>query len=203
MFASKTAILLFLFTLSSSVLATPPACLLAAVNQQPYPANLTAVCGGSNGHKVQQAIASLCGSNVAVAESAFAATCSSAGVTVGMLSLSQFNQDYAGKPELLTPILLASYTAASSMPTNSANGTFVYTTLSYDSSCSCTKTIVTSATGGAPGTASGVQATGSATATSSATGSAGATGAAAPGAQQAVGSLAAAVVAVAGLVAWL
>jgi hypothetical protein len=87
MFASKTAILLSLFTLSSSVLATPPACLLAAVNQQPYPANLTAVCGGSNGHKVQQAIASLCGSNVAVAESAFAATCSSAGVTVGMLSL--------------------------------------------------------------------------------------------------------------------
>jgi len=184
MFASKTAILLFLFTLWSSVLATPPACLLAAVNQQPNPANLTAVCGGSNGRKVQQAIASLCGNNVAVAESAFAATCSSAGVTV------------------------ASYTASpSSIPTNPANGTFVYTTLSYDSSCSCTKTVVTSATGGnVPsgfGTMSGVQATGSATATSSATGSAGATGAAAPGAQQAVGSLAAAVVAVAGLVAWL
>jgi hypothetical protein len=105
MFASKTAILLSLFTLSSSVLATPPACLLAAVNQQPYPANLTAVCGGSNGHKVQQAIASLCGSNVAVAESAFAATCSSAGVTVGMLSLHNSTQDYAGKPELLTPNL--------------------------------------------------------------------------------------------------
>ena len=87
MFASKTAILLSLFTLSSSVLATPPACLLAAVNQQPNPADLTAVCGGSSGHKVQQAIANLCGSNVAVAESAFAATCSSAGVTVGMLSL--------------------------------------------------------------------------------------------------------------------
>jgi hypothetical protein len=86
MFASKTAILLSLFALLSSVLATPPACLLAAVNQQPNPANLTAVCGGSNGHKVQQAITNLCGSNVAVAESAFAATCSSAGVTVGMLS---------------------------------------------------------------------------------------------------------------------
>jgi hypothetical protein len=111
------------------------------------------------------------------------------------------------KARVANPILPASYTAASSMPTNSAGGTFVYTTLSYDSSCSCTKTVVTSATGGAvPSgavTASGVQATGSATTTSSATGSAGATGAAAPGAQQAVGSLAAAVVAVAGLVAWL
>jgi len=188
MFVSKSAIFLSLFTLTSSVLATPPACLLAAVNQQPSPANLTAVCG-TNGGKVQQAIASLCGRNVAVAESAFAATCSSAGVTV------------------------ASYTtSASSTPTNSANGNFVYTTASYDSSCSCTKTVVTSATGAAiPSgfgmTASTVQATtGSATATfsgASGTASAGATGAAAPGAQQAVGSLAAAVVAVAGLVAWL
>lgn len=125
-----------------------------------------------------------------------------------MVCFHDSNQDYAGKPELLTPILLASYTAsASSTPTNSANGTFVYTTLSYDSSCSCTKTVVTSTSGSAVssgfGTASGVQATGSATATSSATGIAGATGAAVPGAQQAVGSLAAAVVAVAGLVAWL
>jgi hypothetical protein len=83
MFASKTAILLSIFALSSNVLATPPACLLAAVNQQPNPANLTAVCG-TNGRQVQQAIASICGSNVAVAESAFAATCSSAGQTVGM-----------------------------------------------------------------------------------------------------------------------
>jgi len=178
MFASKVAILISLLALSSSVIAMPPACLLAAVEQQPNPANLTAVCG-VNGHKVQQVIASICGSNVAAAESAFAATCSSAGQTV------------------------ASYTAsASSKPSNSANGTFVYTTHSYDSSCSCTKTIVESTTGAVPS----AQATGSATATfSTATGSAsaGATGAAAPGAQQAVGSLAAAVVAVAGLVVWL
>lgn len=82
MFASKSAILVSLFALSSSVLATPPACLLAAVNQQQNPADLSSVCG-ANGHQVQQAIASICGSNVAVAESAFAATCSSAGHTVG------------------------------------------------------------------------------------------------------------------------
>jgi hypothetical protein len=84
MFASKGAILVSFFALSSSVLATPPACLLAAVNQQQNPADLSSVCG-SNGHQVQQAIASICGSNVAVAESAFAATCSSAGHKVGKL----------------------------------------------------------------------------------------------------------------------
>lgn len=52
-------------------------------------------------------------------------------------------------------------------------------------------------------TASSAQATGSASSTATGSAGANATGAAAPGAQQAVGSLAAAVVAVAGLVAWL
>jgi len=193
MVAMRSTILFYFVASLSSVLAMPPACLLAAVNTQPNPANLTAVCG-SGATNVQKAIASMCGSNVAVAESAFASTCSSAGKTVPTFAASS-----------------AISSTVSSKPSNSANGTFVYTTASFDSSCSCTKTVVTSATGAVALsslglTASSVTATGSATqtfSTASASATAGANGAALIGMQQSVGTLVAAVIAVAGVVAAL
>jgi len=79
----KSTLILSLLALSASVLATPPGCLLAAVNTEPNPADLKTVCG-SDAKKVQAAIQSMCGSNASIAQSAFAATCSSAGITVGM-----------------------------------------------------------------------------------------------------------------------
>lgn len=86
----KSTILLSLLALSSSVIAaTPPACLLAAVNTEQSPGDLSAVCG-SEASKVQSAIASICtGSNVSAAQSAFIATCSGAGTSVGRCQSSQ------------------------------------------------------------------------------------------------------------------
>ena len=83
----KSTILLTFLALSSSIIAaTPPACLLAAVNIEQNPSDLSVVCG-KDATKVQSAIASMCtGSNVAQAQSAFVSTCSGAGVSVGMSS---------------------------------------------------------------------------------------------------------------------
>jgi len=175
----KSLLLLSVFTFSSSILATPPACLLAAVNTEPNPANLDTVCG-SDAQKVQQAIFSKCGSNNDVAQSDFVATCSSAGKSV------------------------ASFTAPSTSSTSGPSGIFVYTTASFDPSCSCTRTYVTSATGSSP-TATGLN-TG-ATRTGSSSSATGAAATLAPGVvmggKGCVGSFAAAVVAVAGVVAVL
>ena len=81
----KSTILFTLLALSSRIIAdTPPACLLAAVNTEHTPGDLSVVCG-KDATKVQSAIASKCtGSNVAKAQSAFISTCSGAGVEVGM-----------------------------------------------------------------------------------------------------------------------
>jgi len=118
----KTSIILPLLALSVRVLAVPPACLLNAVNTQDDPSDLSAICG-SEAQDVQAAIASGCGNNQKVAQSAFIATCSSAGSSV------------------------APYTATATKGSHTS-GTFVYTTAVYDPACSCTTTIVTSATGG-------------------------------------------------------
>lgn len=89
-FTMKSTIIFTLLTLSSSIIAaTPPACLLEAVNTEQAPGNLSVVCG-SDASKVQSAIASMCtGSNVAQAQSAFISTCSAAGSEVGMYSIVQ------------------------------------------------------------------------------------------------------------------
>jgi len=177
----KTSFILPLFALAARVLAdTPPACLLSAVNTQDNPSNLSSVCG-NDALDVQEAIASLCSGNaVSVAQSAFLSTCSGAGSSV------------------------APYTATSSKASttkgSATSGVFVYTTAVYNSDCSCTTTIVTSATTGA------AVSTGLASATASATGSSGsgasASGNAAADTKQ-VGSFAAAVIAIAGVVAVL
>ena len=82
----KTSIILPILALAAGVFAQqPPACLLNAVNGQPDPSNLGAICAQKNATSVQGAIASGCGSNAQVAQSAFIATCSSAGSSVGEL----------------------------------------------------------------------------------------------------------------------
>ena len=79
----KSALVFPLLALASRVLtATPPACLLNAVNSQQDPSDLGAICG-KEATNVQQAIASLCSDNASAAQSAFIATCSGAGSSVG------------------------------------------------------------------------------------------------------------------------
>ena len=80
-----TSILLSILSFSAtSVLATPPACLIAAVNIENNPSDLNTVCG-SDAKKLQSAIQAKCsgGSMQSMAQSAFIATCSAAGKSVG------------------------------------------------------------------------------------------------------------------------
>jgi hypothetical protein len=80
----KTSIALSLLALAARVLAaTPPGCLLNAVNTQDDPTDLSSICG-SDATDVQEVIASICPSGaVSAAQSAFIATCSGAGSSVG------------------------------------------------------------------------------------------------------------------------
>ncbi|KIW52948.1 hypothetical protein PV05_08555 [Exophiala xenobiotica] len=144
----------------------PPACLLSAVNTQDNPTDFSSLCG-DEATDVQKAINSLCTStNKSAAQSAFIATCSSAGSSV------------------------APYTATSAATTTTPSGSFVYTTV-VDGS-----TIVTSA-GTSPTSGAGASATNSAgESAASATGNAASE-------QRQVGSFAAAVIAIAGVVAVL
>ncbi|TKA78169.1 hypothetical protein B0A55_03896 [Friedmanniomyces simplex] len=72
MFA-KPSTLFALFALAARLaVATPPACMIAAVNTQPNPAALQAVCSGSNATAVEEYICKNCSSNAAAALSAFA-----------------------------------------------------------------------------------------------------------------------------------
>ncbi|KAK5370395.1 hypothetical protein LTR20_010187 [Exophiala xenobiotica] len=153
----------------------PPACLLGAVNTQDNPTDLSSLCG-NEATQVQKAINSLCTStNKSAAQSAFIATCSSAGSSVAPYTA----------------------TATSAATTNTSSGSFVYTTV-VDGS-----TIVTSA-GSSPtsGAGASAEATGTSATNSASESAASATGNAASEQRQ-VGSFAAAVIAIAGVVAVL
>ncbi|KAL6251488.1 hypothetical protein RBB50_001697 [Rhinocladiella similis] len=162
--------LLALFS-ARTLAATPPGCLLSAVNTQDNPTDLSSICG-DDATDVQSAINSLCsGSNKSAAQSAFIATCSSAGSSVAPFTA----------------------TATTTKGPSSSSGTFVYTTVISGS------TVVTS--GSSAPTGSSATATGGSASSTNAEG-ASATGNAASDPRQ-VGSFAAAVIAIAGVVAVL
>jgi len=184
----KTSFMLPILALVARVLAdTPPACLLNAVNTQDSPTDLASLCG-KEATDVQKAIASLCNNNaVSAAQSAFIATCSGAGSSVAPYTVT------------------ANSTTTKGSSTATSAGTFVYTTAVYNSDCSCTTTIVTSATTGAAvntGLATATGSSGGASASGSSGSGASASGNAAADTKQ-VGSFAAAVIAIAGVVAVL
>lgn len=134
--------------------AIPPACLLHAVNTQQNPADLGAVCG-KNATSVQSYMASNCGNNADTAQKAFLDTCSSAGTSVGKNTIEIHNNtdhalsNHTNNTSNFTAISKLTYhnSPASYTATKSSSGTFVYTTAVYNSSCHCTQTVVTSATG--------------------------------------------------------
>ncbi len=87
----------------------PPACLLSAVNTQDNPTDFSSLCG-DEATDVQKAINSLCTStNKSAAQSAFIATCSSAGSSVGTYCSSSY---YPAPPPSLrfASLLLSSLT---------------------------------------------------------------------------------------------
>jgi len=76
----KSVLAVLLLTAGSAV-ASPPACLLAAINTQENPADTKTICGKAS--DVQKTIQSVCPSgDQSAALSAFAETCKAAGITV-------------------------------------------------------------------------------------------------------------------------
>ncbi|KAI9827028.1 MAG: hypothetical protein M1826_006507 [Phylliscum demangeonii] len=88
---STSTIILALIGLASTVSAAiPPACVLAAVNTQPNPADLVSLCG-AHASQVLAQIQQLCGGNVNAAVAAFQNVCQGAGQTVGDLYLGDLH----------------------------------------------------------------------------------------------------------------
>jgi hypothetical protein len=72
-----------LFALTSFVVASPPGCLLGAVNTYSEPADIKSVCSEKD---VTKTIAKFCGDSSKQALVAFADICNGAGVKVGTYS---------------------------------------------------------------------------------------------------------------------
>jgi len=70
--------------LASFIAATPPACLLAAVQEQPNPADLKALCGTLEPQMASNITASCSGSVLASAIADYSSTCLAQGVTVSI-----------------------------------------------------------------------------------------------------------------------
>ncbi|KAF1810282.1 hypothetical protein P152DRAFT_460790 [Eremomyces bilateralis CBS 781.70] len=77
----KSFIVVALVALAQFAVATPPACILAAANTQDNPADVEGICK-NKASEIQGNLASICGGQNDNAQSAFAAICKSAGVTV-------------------------------------------------------------------------------------------------------------------------
>ncbi|MCJ1361587.1 hypothetical protein MMC16_000687 [Acarospora aff. strigata] len=145
MFAAKSTLFFALFAVSTrlAVAAVPPACLLAAVNTQPNPADLNTICG-SDASKVQGQISKLCGSNTDAAMSAFSSTCSAAGKTVSSMASSTSS---TGSSSASATSGSSSATTTPASASGSGGAMEVYTSTYYDTVCSCTKTMAMGATG--------------------------------------------------------
>lgn len=82
MFSAKFFVLFFVALLGfvNVAAATPPACLLAVIGQQPDPSDIKTIC---NKKDVASDISSTCDAQKSAAMSAYASVCKEAGVTVG------------------------------------------------------------------------------------------------------------------------
>jgi len=129
---SKSTFLFAFFAISRLALATPPACLLAAVNTQDDPTDMQSICG-HNASDLQSFLNKNCGDNKKAALSAFSDVCQSAGITVHEATASASASDESST---------ATKTGSSShhASTTAKPTTIVYTSASFNSDCSCSKT---------------------------------------------------------------
>ncbi|KAI7354766.1 hypothetical protein KC367_g4681 [Hortaea werneckii] len=147
---AKTTTLFALFSVATRFAsAAPPACLLAAVNTQPQPSALEAVCSGSNATEVENYICKHCGSDAETAMSGFASVCSRAGIKIDeSASCDKSNSSSSSSSSSSSPSAsstkAASITGTGSMPlvtgTGGSMATHTFYTTYFDSACSCTKT---------------------------------------------------------------
>ncbi|GAB1731979.1 hypothetical protein NU195Hw_g232t1 [Hortaea werneckii] len=146
---AKTTTLFALFSVATRFAsAAPPACLLAAVNTQPQPSALEAVCSGSNATEVEDYICKHCGSDAETAMSGFASVCSRAGIKIDESascdnSTSSSSSSFSSSSSA-SSTKAASITGTGSMPhmtgTGGSMATHTFYTTYFDSACSCTKT---------------------------------------------------------------
>ncbi|RMZ08910.1 hypothetical protein D0862_03796 [Hortaea werneckii] len=169
---AKTTILFALFSVATRFAsAAPPACLLAAVNTQPQPSALEAVCSGSNATEVENYICKHCGSDAETAMSGFASVCSRAGIKIDESAScdNSTSSSSSSSSSSASSTKAATITGTGSMPhmtgTGGSMATHTFYTTYFDSACSCNKTGSVPATavtgmGGlttATGTAGGVR----------------------------------------------
>jgi len=166
---SKSAFVFAFLAVAKLAVATPPACMLAAIMTQDDPSKVEDIC--KNG-KMSGYISSACGDNTQVAMNAYADVCKQAGVTVAT-SVSSDSASATASATGKSP----SHSGKSASITSSIARTtsiVVYTSASFDSSCSCTKTAAITNTEVSGPTGLATQGTGTAAATvAQATGAAG------------------------------
>jgi len=195
---SKSIFVFAFLAVAKLAVATPPACMLAAIMTQDDPSKVEDIC--KNG-KMSGYISSACGDDTQVAMNAYADVCKQAGVKVAASSSSSpsstaSSDDKSSK----TNSNSASATSVSSSDSASATATptgksashsgksaaitsiarttsvVVYTSASFDSDCSCTKTAAITSTEVSGPTGLATQATGAATGTAAAPAGTGAAG---------------------------
>ncbi|KAK4988060.1 hypothetical protein LTR50_004176 [Elasticomyces elasticus] len=131
--------------------ATPPACLLGAVNSQPQPGQLSAVCG--NATSVEASISSLCKDNIGPAMSAFSDVCKSAGVTIAIATSS------ASGTASTTSSTSATGTGTATRTASTSNGASSTSAGIHTDTSSLTRTATGTAAGGTATSSSGGTAT--------------------------------------------
>jgi len=144
---AKTTTLFALFSVATRFAsAAPPACLLAAVNTQPQPSALEAVCSGSNATEVENYICKHCGNDAETAMSGFASVCSRAGIKIDESAScdNSTSSSSSSSSSSASSTKAASITGTGSMPhmtgTGGSMATHTFYTTYFDSACSCTKT---------------------------------------------------------------
>jgi len=161
---SKSVFVFAILAAAKLAVAIPPACLLGALMNNDDPSQVSTVCKNS---KMPGYISDVCGDNTQIAMTAFANVCKEAGVKVastvssatGSSKSTLSTATHSGQSTLST----ATYSGSADVTAAPSTSIVVYTTASFDSSCSCTKTGVVSSTAVVTPTGTGVaQATGAA-----------------------------------------
>lgn len=84
MFSKLSAAFAIFAIAAQVVVASPPACLIGAVNTQDNPHDIEGVCTGDAAQEVMKTIGSKCGGAKDTATKWFASVCKDAGVTICM-----------------------------------------------------------------------------------------------------------------------
>lgn len=85
MFTDLSATVAVLAIVTRVVVASPPACLIGAINTQGNPHDIEGLCSGDIAKEVAKALNDSCGGDQDIATDWFASVCKDAGVTIRAL----------------------------------------------------------------------------------------------------------------------